>query len=91
MRLLSIHFGDVTGGAAGLIVPLNPGRAWMIFYEKANYLYIAFGLLLLSLGVSWWIRRSRLGCALVAVREREDAVLVAGANNSGVKLRAMMI
>jgi branched-chain amino acid transport system permease protein len=90
-RLLAIHFGDVTGGAAGLIVPLNPGWAWMIFYEKANYLYIAFGLLLLSLGVSWWIRRSRLGYALTAVREREDAALAAGINNSGVKLRAVMI
>lgn len=89
-RLLAIHFGDVTGGAAGLIVPLNPGWAWMIFYEKVNYLYIAFGLLLLALGASWRIRNSRLGYALIAVREREEAALAAGINNSGVKLRAVM-
>ena len=90
-RLLAIHFGWITGGAAGLIVPLNPGWAWMIFYDKSNYLIIAFGLLLASLGVAWWVRGARLGYALTAVREREDAALAAGINNSGVKLRAVMI
>jgi branched-chain amino acid transport system permease protein len=90
-RLLTIHFGDWTGGAAGLIVPLKIGWAWMIFQDKANYLIIAFGLLLVSLGVSWWVRRSRLGYTLTAVREREDAALAAGINNSGVKLKAVMI
>ncbi|MXQ10599.1 ATP-binding cassette domain-containing protein [Microvirga makkahensis] len=91
VRLLSIHFNGLTGGAAGLIVPLNLGWAWMIFENKINYLYIAFGLLLLTLIVSWAIRNSRLGFYLTAVREREDAALAAGVNNTGVKLKAVMI
>lgn len=91
VRLLSIHFTGVTGGAAGLIVPLNLGWAWMIFENKFNYLYIAFGLLLLTLLVSWGIRNSRLGYYLTAVREREDAALAAGVNNTGVKLKAVVI
>jgi branched-chain amino acid transport system permease protein len=91
VRLLSIHFTGVTGGAAGLIVPLNLGWAWMIFEDKFNYLYIAFGLLLLTLIVSWAIRNSRLGFYLTAVREREDAALAAGVNNTNVKLKAVMI
>jgi len=90
-RLLAIHFDWITGGSAGLIVPLNPGWAWMIFYDKTNYLYIAFGLLIFALLVAWWIRGNRLGYALTAVREREDAALAAGINNTGVKLRAVMI
>ncbi|MDJ0386950.1 branched-chain amino acid ABC transporter ATP-binding protein/permease [Roseomonas sp. E05] len=90
-RLLFIHFDWITGGSAGLIVPLNPGWAWMIFYDKTNYLYIAFGLLIFALLVSWWIRGSRLGYALTAVREREDAALAAGIDNTGVKLRAVMV
>ena len=80
----------MAGSLSTVIVPLNPGWAWMIFYEKVNYLYIAFGLLLLALGASWRIRNSRLGYALIAVREREEAALAAGINNSGVKLRAVM-
>lgn len=91
VRLLSIHFNGVTGGAAGLIVPLNLGWAWMIFQDKINYLYIAFGLLLLTLVVSWAVRNSRLGFYLTAVREREDAALAAGVDNTKVKLHAVMI
>jgi branched-chain amino acid transport system permease protein len=91
IRLLSIHFVGLTGGSAGLIVPLKLGWAWMVFSEKVNYLYIAFSLLLLCLGVSLAIRQSRLGFYLTAVREREDAALAAGINNSQVKLKAVMV
>ncbi len=91
IRLLSIHFVGLTGGSAGLIVPLKLGWAWMVFSEKVNYLYIAFSLLLLCLGVSLAIRQSRLGFYLTAVREREDAALAAGINNSQVKLTAVVV
>ncbi len=91
VRLLAIHFNGLTGGAAGLVVPLNLGWAWMIFREKFNYLYIAFGLLLLCLAVSWMIRNSRLGYQLIAVRERENAALAAGVNSHRVKLMAIAI
>ena len=91
IRLLSIHFVGLTGGSAGLIVPLKLGWAWMVFSDKVNYLYIAFSLLLLCLGVSLAIRQSRLGFYLTAVREREDAALAAGINNSNVKLKAVVV
>ncbi|MFG1182088.1 branched-chain amino acid ABC transporter ATP-binding protein/permease [Xanthobacter versatilis] len=91
VRLLSIHFNGVTGGSAGLVVPLQIGWPWMIFREKINYLYIAFGLLVLCLAVSYAIRHSRLGYALTAVRERDSAAQAAGININGVKLWAMAI
>ncbi len=91
IRLLATHFHTVTGGSAGLIVPLNLGWAWMIFHDKINYLFIAFGLLLLCLAVSLWVRHSRLGYYLTAVREREDAASAAGINNTRVKLQAVVI
>ncbi|CUA89868.1 ABC-type branched-chain amino acid transport system, ATPase component [Chelatococcus sambhunathii] len=91
VRLLAIHFHGFTGGSAGLIVPLKLGWAWMIFQDKINYLYIAFGLLLATLAVSYAIRTSRLGYCLTAVREREDAASAAGISNTDVKLKAVMI
>jgi branched-chain amino acid transport system permease protein len=91
IRLLAIHFHGFTGGSAGLIVPLKLGWAWMIFQDKFNYLYIAFGLLLLTLAVSYWIRVSRLGYYLTAVREREDAAQAAGVSNINAKLIAVII
>ncbi|MDQ4137095.1 MAG: branched-chain amino acid ABC transporter ATP-binding protein/permease [Pseudomonadota bacterium] len=91
VRLLAIHFKEVTGGAAGLIVPLNIGWQWMIFREKFYSLLIAFGLLLLTLAVAYAVRHNRLGYYLTAVREREDAALAAGIDNTRVKLSAVMI
>ncbi len=97
IRLLAIHFKDFTGGSAGLPIPMFVGTemrigwAWMLFREKENYLFIAFGLMLLCLAASWLVRRSRLGFYLVAVREREDAAKAVGVNTTAVKLSAFAL
>lgn len=90
-RLLAIHESDLTGGASGLIVPLQIGLKWMIFREKLPYLLIAFGLLSLTLIVSLAIKKSRFGYQLAAVREREDAAMAAGINTVKVKIYAVLI
>jgi branched-chain amino acid transport system permease protein len=91
VKLLAIHQSSWTGGATGLTVPLNIGWKWMIFREKWAYLLIAYGLLLVTLWVAWYIRQSRLGFYLVAVREREDAALAVGINTTRVKLIAAVV
>lgn len=90
-KLLTVHQGGWTGGAAGLSIPLNIGFKWMIFREKWMYLLIAFAMLLVTLWVAWYIRQSRLGFYLVAVREREDAARAVGINTTKVKLIAAVI
>ncbi|KLN52699.1 branched-chain amino acid ABC transporter ATP-binding protein/permease [Variovorax paradoxus] len=90
-RLLVAHFEDVTGGSAGLNVPLNIGLKWMIFREKWAYLAIAFGFLAITLWFSWIIRYSRFGFYLIAVREREDAARAVGVNAVNVKIAAAVI
>jgi branched-chain amino acid transport system permease protein len=90
-QLLVVHESELTGGASGLIVPLNVGWKWMIFQQKSHYLLIAFGLLSVTLLVSLAIKKSRFGYHLVAVREREDAAMAAGINTVKVKLFAVLI
>ena len=90
-RLLVVHFQSLTGGSAGLNVPLNIGVEWMIFREKWAYLLIAFGFLAVTLWVSWLIRYSRFGFYLIAVREREDAARAVGINAVRVKISAAVI
>ncbi len=96
-RLLAIHEKELTGGSAGLPVPmfadgeLRIGWTWLLFREKENTVIVAFGLLLLAMGVSWWVRRSRLGFQLVAIREREDAARAVGVNTTAAKLTAVAI
>ena len=91
VRLVAIHQTELTGGAGGLAAPLNIGLKWMMFREKWVYLVIAFGFLLLTLGVSAYIKQSRLGYYLIAVREREDAARAVGINAVRVKLIAVMV
>ena len=90
-RVLALHFRDFTGGATGKMIALKFGWEWMVFREKLPPLVIAFGLLLLTLAVSWWIRSHRIGFYLVATRERESAAKAAGVNTVKVRLIAVAV
>lgn len=90
-RLLVIHEASWTGGSSGISLPLQIGWKWIVFRDKTNYLYIAFGLFLFVLWVSWLIRNARLGHYLLAIREREDAALAVGVNTPNVKILAAVI
>lgn len=91
VRLMAINQHDVTGGAAGLGVPLKLGVEWMLFRARWPYLLIAFGFLIITLAVSWKVKNSRLGYYLIAVREREDAAHAVGVNSVKVKLIAVVL
>jgi branched-chain amino acid transport system permease protein len=88
---LALHFKGITGGAVGLMVPLQVGWEWMIFREREPSLLIAFGLLLLTLLVAGWIRHSRFGYYLIATREREPAAQAAGIDSLKVRLWAVAV
>ncbi|MDH0682818.1 MULTISPECIES: ABC transporter permease subunit [Achromobacter] len=91
VRLLVIHEESWTGGSSGISLPLNIGWAWIVFREKINYVIIAFGLFLLVTWVSWYIRKSRIGHYLIAIREREDAALAVGIHTVRVKIIAAVV
>lgn len=90
-RVLALHFRDLTGGATGKMIALKFGWEWMVFREKMPPLIIAFGLLLLTLAVVWWIRSHRIGFYLVATRERESAAKAAGVSTVKVRLTAVAV
>ncbi|WGF86299.1 branched-chain amino acid ABC transporter ATP-binding protein/permease [Marinivivus vitaminiproducens] len=89
--MLALHFNELTGGAVGLMVPLKIGWEWMIFRDRVPSLLIAFGLLVLTLGVSAWVRHTRFGYYLIATREREPAAQAAGVDTVRVRLYAVAI
>ncbi|CAG8863400.1 Vitamin B12 import ATP-binding protein BtuD [Pseudomonas fluorescens] len=91
VRLVTINQHDITGGAAGIGVPLKLGVEWMLFRPRWPYLLIAFGFLIITLAVSWKIKTSRLGYYLIAVREREDAAHAVGVDSVKVKLIAVVL
>lgn len=87
--VLANHMESLTGGPRGLMIPFKAGFWNMIFRERWHYALLMFGFAALVIAISVWLRRSRLGYYLLAVREDEDAARAAGINVLAVKLQGM--
>jgi branched-chain amino acid transport system permease protein len=87
-RILSLSAG-FTGGGVGLMLPLKQGAARMQFTDRAGFALLALGLLVLALLFASWLRHSRFGAGLQAVRDNEDAARAIGVNPLRAKLGAI--
>ena len=85
---LSVPF---TGAGVGLMVPLKEGVANMQFADRRGFVWLALGLVTLGLLLTTWLRHSRFGAWLQAVRDNEDAARAIGVNPFRVKLGAIGI
>ncbi len=72
---IALDWGSFTGGGKGITLPL-PQMEIQSFY--AMIYFILFGLLLLTIFTNSVIARSRLGYALRAIRDNEDAAEASG-------------
>lgn len=80
-----------TGAGVGLMVKLDPGAARFQFADKAGYLYVILAFVVVALLISWWLKHSRYGAWLQAVRDNEDSAAALGVNVFAVKLQAIML
>lgn len=78
-----------TGAGVGLMLPLRESAANMQFATRAGYLWLVLALVTAALLVSAWLRHSRFGAYLQAVRDNEDAARAVGVNPFRVKLAAI--
>ena len=85
---LSVPF---TGAGVGLMLPLQSSAAAMQFGTRAGFVWLMLGLVALALCVSVWLRHSRFGAYLQAVRDNEDAARAIGVNPFQVKLLATVL
>ena len=89
--VLANHFDSFTGGPRGIMIPFKAGFANMIFRERWQYAVLMFVFVALVIGISVWLRRSRLGYYLLAVREDEDSARAAGIAVLRTKLQGMAL
>lgn len=75
----------ITGGGEGLTFPLKHYPEFIFFY------FVAFLVMLLSLGTVAWISRSQLGFALRAIRDDEDAADMRGIDTTLHKVQAFVL
>ena len=77
-RVLALNLDQLTGGASGLNLPLSvPSKSW--FYWSGLLLA------LVAVSVSGWMRASRLGLGLFALRMDQDAAESLGLNSTAYK------
>jgi branched-chain amino acid transport system permease protein len=89
-RILANNF-QFTGAGVGIQIKLADSAAEMQFATKAGFLYAALVLATASLLVAWWLKRSRYGAWLQAVRDNEDSAAALGVDVFRVKLAAIAI
>jgi branched-chain amino acid transport system permease protein len=91
LRVVAVNTKAV-GSSLGLVIPSREAAPWhFMFGGKLSYYYVILAMALAALWVTWRIERSKLGYALQAIRENEEAAEAAGVDALGMKLRAMAI
>jgi branched-chain amino acid transport system permease protein len=91
LRILAMHFRELTKGGVGLSIPFRPGLANFTFPDKTGYAVVAFLFLVVMIGVGYLIKRSRVGYYLAALRDDPEAAEAAGINTTAAKLLVMVV
>jgi branched-chain amino acid transport system ATP-binding protein/branched-chain amino acid transport system permease protein len=87
MQLVTLNWSDLTNGNHGLTLPLP---RWSTDFQYWPFYYSLFGVMLLSIATSWWIRRTKLGMGLIAIREDENKAGSVGVNTPTYKVLAFV-
>src|SRR3982075_1826868 len=83
---------DYLGAAVGLSGPTVPRTMLDLSFTSAlPYYYLFLSVLLITLGITWWMANSRMGFYLRAIRDSERAARSLGAPASRTKLYAFML
>ena len=89
-RILAVSVG-FTGGGVGLMLPLRESFANLQFGSRKGYIVLVLGFVVTAMLVTAWLRHSRFGAQLQAVRDNEDAARAVGVDPWAVKLAAITL
>ena len=89
-RILALS-AEFTGGGVGLMIPLRESAANLQFASRKGYIALMLGFVVAALAVTSWLRHSRFGARLQAVRDNEDAARAVGVDPFATKLGAITL
>lgn len=89
--VLATYFGGVTGGVQGITIPFTPSVRDLAFLERWKYAVVMLVYVAITVAVAVVLSRSKLGYALRAVREDDEAAAAVGFNVFAVKMQGMLI
>jgi branched-chain amino acid transport system permease protein len=88
-QLLSYNLVAITNGSTGLDLPFP--LAWGGDFFNTPFYYAVLILLLLAIALSWWVRHSKYGLGLLAIRDDEDRAKGLGVHTETSKLSAFVL
>jgi branched-chain amino acid transport system permease protein len=92
LGILATYFVDLTGGAAGMSLPLRVDNPAMLQFDtQVPLFWITLAVAALFLLLTWWILRSRLGLMFRAVRDDAVTAEVSGVNTRKTKIIGLCI
>ena len=90
MQLMAYNLRSITHGSAGMSLPIPP-LTWTGNGFNLRFYYVALAILLFGLCISWWVRNSKYGLGLLAIRDDEDRALGLGVKTGPFKLSAFVL
>lgn len=87
-QLLAYNLRSITAGSAGIEYPLPP---WFGDFFNLPFYYVAAAILVVAVAVSWFVRHSKYGLELLAIRDDEDRALGLGVRTTFAKLSSFML
>jgi branched-chain amino acid transport system permease protein len=89
LQLLAYNLIGITKGSTGLSLPIPTD--WSGDFFNTPFYYVALAVLLVAIAISWWVRHSKYGLGLLAIRDDEDRALGLGVKARPSKLAAFVI
>jgi ABC-type branched-subunit amino acid transport system ATPase component/ABC-type branched-subunit amino acid transport system permease subunit len=86
-QLIAQNWSSLTEGSTGLTLPI---ASWPREWQNTPFYYVMLLLLVLSVALSWWIRRTKFGMGLIAIREDEGKAVAIGVNGPIYKILAFV-
>ncbi len=90
LRILS-NSVSITGGGLGMLIPMKAGAANFQFAERIGFYFLILLLTAGSIAIAEWLRHSRFGAHLAAIRENEDAAMALGIDVFSEKVKVMLL
>ena len=90
LRIIS-NSVDITGGGLGMLIPMKRSVANFQFEERSGFYFLILQLAAASVALAEWLRRSRFGARLAAIRENEDAAKALGFDVLSEKVKVLVL
>jgi branched-chain amino acid transport system permease protein len=88
LEIVTTAWSGLTGGSEGLALPVP---TWNLNYQDWPFYYPLLALMVATIAVSWWVRRSKLGLGLFAIRDDEDKAAGLGLRTALYKMIAFVL